>query len=429
MMLLDAEARTRPLKISKQTGYAFLDDEANLANNDPITRRELKSQDSAEKLTSILELNESEGYPQERISCEEEERMSQGFVIDQYFRYINGLQSTSRSVIKLGDKKLLNLIYGPATELIQLNRKWRRSKDSNGFHIDNRNGRWLRQRDLEKEETKNHAREVMLMARDTSDTLYIQPVKDLEVNPEQVVSLSYALKRAIEQMFQTEENEVGVWVMGDPEAPNIMIYEASEGSLGILSQLIENPASMKELFREAYKVLHFDTQTREDMEPGLPKATYEDLLSYYNQPHHEILDRFGIKKPLEKLMDCEIENIQGNRDRQGHYQSLMDEYDKSSSTEEKFLKFLYQNGFSLPDKTQVNIPDFYVSVDFVYNLDSGPVLIFCDGSVHDDNQVHDDDSHKRELLREAGYDVIEWHYSEPLQKLVERRKDVFRKIY
>ena len=429
MMLLDAEARTRPLKISKQTGYAFLDDEANLANNDPITRRELKSQDSAERLTSILELNESEGYPQERISCEEEERMSQGFVIDQYFRYINGLQSTSRSVIKLGDKKLLNLIYGPATELIQLNRKWRRSKDSNGFHIDNRNGRWLRQRDLEKEETKNHAREVMLMARDTSDTLYIQPVKDLEVNPEQVVSLSYALKRAIEQMFQTEENEVGVWVMGDPEAPNIMIYEASEGSLGILSQLIENPASMKELFREAYKVLHFDTQTREDMEPGLPKATYEDLLSYYNQPHHEILDRFGIKKPLEKLMDCEIENIQGNRDRQGHYQSLMDEYDKSSSTEEKFLKFLYQNGFSLPDKTQVNIPDFYVSVDFVYNLDSGPVLIFCDGSVHDDNQVHDDDSHKRELLREAGYDVIEWHYSEPLQKLVERRKDVFRKIY
>jgi len=429
MMLLDAEARTRPLKISKQTGYAFLDDEANMANNDPITRRELKGEDNVEKLNSILELNESEGYPQERISCEEEERMSQGFIVDQFFRYVNGMESTSKAVVKLGDKKLLNLIYGPATELIQLNRKWKRSKESNGFHIDTRNGRWLRQRDLENEETKAHAKEVMLMSRDTSDTLYIQPVKDLEVNAEQVVSLSYALKRAIERYFQIEENEVGVWVMGDPEAPNIMIYEASEGSLGILSLLIENPDSMKELFKEAYRVIHFDPDTRKDQNPYLPKATYEDLLSYYNQRHHDILDRFSIAGPLEKLMDCEIEPLQGNKDRSEHYQALLNSYDENSDTELKLLKYLYNKGYALPDKAQVNVAEYYVSADFVYNLDSGPVLIFCDGSVHDQDQVQEEDTHKRELLRDAGYDVIEWHYTESLDELVERRKDVFRKIY
>jgi len=54
--------------------------------------------------------------------------------------------------------------------------------------------------------------------------------------------------------------------------------------------------------------------------------------------------------------------------------------------------------------------------------------VFCDGSVHDTPQVQEDDRHKRTLLRDAGYDVIEWHYAEPLESLVARRKDVFRKV-
>ena len=186
---------------------------------------------------------------------------------------------------------------------------------------------------------------------------------------------------------------------------------------------------MKTIFREAYRVIHFDPDTRKDQNPYLPKATYEDLLSYYNQRHHEILDRFSIAKPLEKLMDCEIEPLQGNNDRSAHYQILLNSYDKNSDTELKFLKYLYHNGYALPDKAQVNVGEYYVSADFVYNLDSGPVLIFCDGSVHDQDQVQEADTHKRELLRDAGYDVIEWHYSEALDELVEGRKDVFRKIY
>jgi len=428
MMLLDAEAKTRPIKISKQTGYAFLDEEAELANNDPITNTELKGEDNVDKINTLLELNESEGYPQQRISCGEEERMSQGFEIDQYFRYIGGIQNTRQAVVKSGGKKLLNLIYDQATELIQLNRRWRRSKDMAGFYIDTRNGRWLRQVDLENAETKEHARQVMLMARDNSDTLYIQPVKDLEVNPDQVISLSYALRRGIERLFQVEESEVGVWVMGNPEAPNIMIYEASEGSLGILSQLIETPGSMRDLFIEAYRVLHFNPSTREDERPDLPKASYEDLLSYYNQPHHEILDRFAVKKVLETLMDCNVEIVRGKRDRQEHYRFLLESYDKSSSTELAFLKYLYEKGHALPDKAQVNIPGYYINADFVYDLPEAQVLVFCDGAVHDDNRLWEEDLHKRKKLRDSGYDVIEWSYKEPLEDLVEKRKDVFRKI-
>lgn len=72
--------------------------------------------------------------------------------------------------------------------------------------------------------------------------------------------------------------------------------------------------------------------------------------------------------------------------------------------------------------------EFFISVDFVYKTPNGDVLLFCDGSVHDRAEVKKDDRHKRELLRDAGYDVIEWYYTEPLEELVERRKDVFRKL-
>ena len=156
---MEAEAKTRTIKISKQTGYAFLDDAAKTANNDPITHAELKGDNNVEVINRILEISESEGLPRERISCEEEERTSQGFVIDQYFGYPGGIESTRQSVVKTGNSPLLNIIYGPSTELIQLNRKWKRSKESNGFNIDNRSGKWLKQSDLEKQIGRASCRE------------------------------------------------------------------------------------------------------------------------------------------------------------------------------------------------------------------------------------------------------------------------------
>ena len=314
-MLMDAEAKTRSIKISKHTGYAFLDDEATTANNDPITNTELKGEASTEVINRLLELSESEAKPQERISCEEEERTSHGYTIDSYFRYPEGINSTKQSVIKIGPSPLLNVIFAPSTELIQLNRRWRISTQSNGFYIDTKSGKWLRQTDREKPEIAKHSEEVMLFARSTADSLYIQPVKDLNITSGQIISLAYALKRSIERIFQAEESEIGVCMMGNKDFPNIMIYEASEGCLGILSQIISDSNLFRELFIEAYKVLHFDPESKTDKCPDLPKANYEDILSYYNQIHHPLLDRFSIKDTLEKLMECDIVPKFENHDR------------------------------------------------------------------------------------------------------------------
>ncbi len=428
MMLTEGEVKTHAIKISKGTGYAFLDSEADQVNNDPITHKELKGTTNVEVINRLLELSESEATPQERISCEEEERTSMGFTIESFFHYTEGLSSTKQAVIKSGDTPLLNVIYGPATELIQINRKWKRSHDSNGFSIDNRNGKWLRKADLEKKEISDNAKEVMLFARDTADSLYIQPVESLGLSADSVVTLSYALKRAIETIFQTEENEIGVWIMGNPESPNILIYEASEGSLGIMSQFIEKADIFSKLFEEAYRICHFDPKSREDSRPELPKAGYENLLSYYNQPNHGRIDRFSIKFALEMLMDCTIESKTKTGDRKQQYQYLLENYDKNSSLELKLIEYLYANGLALPDLAQVNLKEFYINADFVYHTAYGSAFVFCDGSVHDNPEQKKEDKHKRQLMHDAGYDVIEWHYTEPIEALVERRKDVFRKI-
>jgi very-short-patch-repair endonuclease len=64
----------------------------------------------------------------------------------------------------------------------------------------------------------------------------------------------------------------------------------------------------------------------------------------------------------------------------------------------------------------------------VYNTANGPIVLFCDGTVHDKESVSKDDLHKRKLLSEAGYDIIIWNYTEAIEELVLRRKDVFRKV-
>jgi hypothetical protein len=270
----------------------------------------------------------------------------------------------------------------------------------------------------------------MIFVRDNADTLYIQPLKTLELSSEQTISLSYAIKRGAERLFQVEENEIGVRVMGKKDNPNILLFEASEGSLGILSQLIQEPQKLKELFIESYRCMHFDPLTLEETDLGktLPKASYQDLLSYYNQRDHETLDRHQIKDALEVLMECDLSTVQSGKDRTKQYNFLLDNYDKTSATEKPLIQYLNEHNLAFPDKAQINMKDFYISVDFIYNTENGPTLVFCDGSIHDNELVKEEDGRKRNRLREAGYDIIEWHYTESLEDLVKRRKDIFRKV-
>ena len=62
------------------------------------------------------------------------------------------------------------------------------------------------------------------------------------------------------------------------------------------------------------------------------------------------------------MSKLDVMGKRGNRNDQ--YKYLMEMYDKSSATERPLIQYLYTNDFQLPDRAQVNMPDFYINVDF-----------------------------------------------------------------
>lgn len=432
MMVTDMETGRNAIKVARRTGYAFLNDDIPGANVDPITHQPLEGEQNVLVQNNLLELDEMEAVPRERISCEEEERTSQGFEIRQYFSYPMGMASTKQAVVMEKDVKLLNLIHGPSTSMIQVNERWRRVKDEGGFRVDPGSGRWLSKYQADEMTARGtQTAQVRLYTTLTSDTLYLQPLEDLALDKGGIYTLGYAIKRAIETRFSLEENEIGVIPMGEGDTPNLMLYESTQGSLGVLSRLVQETTLLTEVFTLAYRQLHFDPDTHEDMRPDLPKASYEDLLSYFNQRHHDDLDRYQVKPALQRLLACSPQPLNKERNYDEHFEFLYGQTDGSSELERRFLKHLRDEGLALPDRAQVNlsaVTGHYISADFFYAVNGTETLVFIDGSVHDTPDQKADDMNKRTILRDKGYDVIEWHYTTELPELMTRRKDIFRKV-
>jgi len=256
----------------------------------------------------------------------------------------------------------------------------------------------------------------------------MQPVKSLplEGGKDGVITLMYAIKRAVESYFQVEANEIGVTIMGETEMPNILVYESAEGSLGILSQIVENPEIYKAVMKEAFDIC-FIKDGIEVPEEELVPASYDDLLSYYNQIHHQVINRNYIREGLRLLKDSKLEVLTTKQysSYEEQYKALEAARDKNSSTEEKFLKYLYKKGIRLPDEAQPGIPDMFVRPDFFYKPN---ICVFCDGTPHDDPSVKEDDNLKRSTLKEAGYQVITWYYRDSLDELISRRPDIFKPV-
>src|ERR1019366_1496638 len=117
-------------------------------------------------------------------------------------------------------------------------------------------------------------------------------------------TVQHALIRGLEQLFELEEGEL----LGEP-TPNrdnrrsLLFYEATEGGAGVLSEVSRRPGVLTEVARRALEVMHFappaditQISAAEVLATDLERGTcvagcYRCLLSYYNQPDHELIDR------------------------------------------------------------------------------------------------------------------------------------------
>lgn len=426
IILPDAEAKLERAKISPYTGYIMMKDQFNY-QVDPIVNLELNSGMDEYTHMNFVEMPEARAYELQRITCQEEERTRKGFQIQTFFTLDSGFENTTEAQVNLADQKLLHVHSLPSARLVHVNFKWRASHES-GYALHLKNGYWQTKAQEEDESRQDDIKKVKLYTTTTANSLYIQPVTTLglEGGHAGVITLMFALKRAIENVFQVESNEIGVAAIGQEENPNILIYEASEGSLGVLSQFVEKPEYYRAVMQEAYDIC-FKKNGVEIPDGELQPASYEDLLSYYNQFYHREIDKRLIKNALVNLQQSAVE-ILDNRTFKSYddqYRQLEAKRDQYSASEKAFLQYLKKNSLRLPDSAQPNISNMFVRPDFMYHPN---VMIFCDGTPHDDPSVKLEDEKKRKALKASGYQVLSWYYKDSLDEFVSKRPDIFKKV-
>lgn len=416
----DVESSLTEAKISKGAGYYLAGEQQGLEIC-PFSGLDLSDNVNKEHLHDLVEMSESRGEETTRITCEEEERISRGFEIQSFF-HVDGsnFESIRKAVVRTGGNHLLNLRFVPAARLVSVNRGWRSSLIE-GFPMGMTSGSWRSSIPDPDPDAKEEYKLVKLWTSNLADALYIEPIQGLGLDPDGVITLQHALKRAIESVFQVEPSEIAVSGLGLHECPNILLYEAAEGSLGILSQLVDDVDAFHKVVEAAEAICRYEEDSYK------APASYDDLMSYYNQRDHQILNRFLIQDALAKLKVAEIE-IQSSavfKDYEEQYQHMLKHLDPNSSTEKAFIDYLYKNGLRLPDAAQKKVPGIYCQPDFYYEP---RIWVFCDGTPHDESEVKKKDDEQRQLIIDKGDEVWSWHYKDDLTKKIESRPDIFKKV-
>jgi hypothetical protein len=300
-----AEARlpTQAVRICKGCGAGHFDDGASMCR---ACGRQLGD---AEIVNHVYRIENVATLPAERITANDEERQRQGFELQTTFEWAvrDDVQDVRRGGAADGDGEIARLAYGPGATITRLNKGLRRRADRTqfGFRIDPVSGYWEKNEEdagEEKDPTVSPRQWIVPSVQDRKNALLLQLSAD-DASPMTVATVQHALLRGIEAAFQLEESEI----MGEPvptrdERKGVLFYEATEGGAGVLTRLVAEPERLAEVARHALEIMHFDLRPEgrlpEDVDNLTPTegtecvaACYRCLMSYYNQPDHELIDR------------------------------------------------------------------------------------------------------------------------------------------
>lgn len=264
---------------------------------------------------------------------------------------------------------------------------------------------------------------------DNRNILLLRPTCHQGAKEHFLTTLVYALQRSIQFVYQVEEDEVAVELIGEDENQRLLLWESAEGGTGVWERILADPGSIGTIAREALRVCHFDPETGEPdpaWEGRCAIACYDCLLSYRNQGVHRLLDRWLVRDFLLNLSRSKIAPTGGTEGYEERYRRLLALTDPQSSLEREFLTYLYQHELRLPDAPQ-NRPDpeVYVQPDFYYERDGlRGVCVFVDGPAHDAHHQAEKDRLVREDLKDRGYRVIAVRYGD-FAEAVTKNADVF----
>ena len=258
-----------------------------------------------------LRIDNVEAAPVERITANDEERVRQGFDIQTVFSWPkrDGRIQIVEADFRCDDASILKLQYANSAEISRINKGLKRRANQTvfGFYIDPRSGYWAKSNDEDPDVDvpPDVVRPVRIVpiVRDHKNALLFRFSDPLAYAPETIATVQHAIMRGIEVVFQLEEGEI----LGEPLPARdnrraVLAYEATEGGAGVLSRLVEDPQALGKIAREALRLMHFEnvdeaiakgdsTLLHSHDGEACVRGCYRCLLSYFNQPDHELIDR------------------------------------------------------------------------------------------------------------------------------------------
>jgi Lhr-like helicase len=260
-------------------------------------------------IRNVLRIDNVETQPAERITANDEDRQRQGFDIQTVFAWPqrDGAFDVTAAAASDDDGTVLSLAYAPGATISRLNKglRRRRQKSILGFGIDPATGRWTGSPEEDDEDRKPDEpvrQRVVPIVQDNKNALLLR-LCGQEFSETSMATLQHALARGLELVFQLEEGEVLTEpVPARDRRRAILAFEASEGGAGVLGRLTSDPQSLSRVTQSALALMHYrdidaaaqaadPSLLADDPEARCVKGCYRCLLSYYNQPDHELIDR------------------------------------------------------------------------------------------------------------------------------------------
>jgi ATP-dependent helicase YprA (DUF1998 family) len=340
----------------------------------------------------------------DRITCDEEERLRLGYELRTAIRFDRGDHGPRCTVSQF--------CLPPAEALWRINLGWnaRKEKARYGFPLDLDSGRWARseyevaaEAGDEGELDPKHAniQIVVPYVEDRRNALLLHFAQPYDAAT--LASVQAALQRGIEVHFQLEADELAAEPLPSrDDRRQLLFYEAAEGGAGVLGRLAEEPHALAAVARAALDLCHFapdGTDRGRDGEPCVA-ACYDCLLSYRNQRDHPLLNRQLARPVLLALARTTGRVGAGGHPRAAQYERLAGLC--QTQLERRFLAYLHERGYRLPDEAQYAIEG--ARPDFFYLQDQAAV--FVDGPVHDYPDLQARDATVRKRLERAGIMVI-----------------------
>jgi Lhr-like helicase len=261
-------------------------------------------------IRNIVRIDNVETLPAERITANDEDRQRQGFEIQTVFAWPkrDGRMDVIGASSLDEHGGILQIDYASGATISRVNKGLRRRKEKSlfGFRIDPSSGRWtggITDDDDEQSPPEGPiVQRIVPIVEDNKNAALIR-IGGVFQSQSAMPTLQHALTRGLETLFQLEEGEILTEPVPSRDSRKaILAFEATEGGAGVLSRLVAEPKRLAEVAKAALILMHYESvdaaiasgdagRLADEAEARCVKGCYRCLLSYYNQPDHEFIDR------------------------------------------------------------------------------------------------------------------------------------------